>query len=57
MRKLLIPLLFLFSFPTTVEASPWSQMLKGGLKSGSGGGKSYEKILFNKQIGNNSNTY
>ena len=58
MKKLILPLLFLFSFPTAVEASPWSQMLKGGLKgglkSGSGGGKSYEKILFKKQIGNNS---
>lgn len=34
MKKLSIPLLFLLTFSISVNASPWSQMLKGGLKGG-----------------------
>ena len=41
MKKFLIPLLFLLTFSTSVNASPWTQMIKGGLKgslkSGSSG--------------------
>ncbi len=32
MKKLLIPLIFLLAFSTSLNASPWSQMLKGGIK-------------------------
>ena len=32
MKKLLIPLLFLLTFSTSLNASPWSHMLKGGIK-------------------------
>ena len=35
MKKLLIPLLFLLTFSTSLNASPWSHMLKGGIKGSS----------------------
>ncbi len=34
MNKFVITLLFVFLLPSSVNASPWSQMLKGGLKGG-----------------------
>ena len=34
MKKLIIPLFFLLTLSISVNASPWSQMLKGGLKEG-----------------------
>ena len=34
MKRLIIPLFFLITFSTSVNASPWSQMLKGGIKGG-----------------------
>lgn len=55
MKKLLIPLSFLLLFSNTANADPFTQMLKGGLKGGlrnGSEGNSYEKIMFNKNIGN-----
>ena len=34
MKRLLVSLLFLLTFSSSVDAGPWTQMLKGGLKEG-----------------------
>ena len=34
MKRLLFSLLFLLPFSSSVDAGPWTQMIKGGLKGG-----------------------
>ena len=53
MKKLIIPLFFLLTLSISVNASPWSQMLKGGIK----GGLKKDKSINNKKSKFESFTY